>query len=298
MRWSLRSTVIITVFALALLAVNLTETSHHVSALSPMTPHILEEVGVGQNASNVIAALDAAFNAHDSAAALFLFGDTATVSDLSNVACLPGPPPFCGGYNVFTTKVQIRGWLETLVREEIQVKEVGSYQVRAGNVTWILQVSLNEYRRLGVAPLVADAQALVQNGKIESLTIRLDQDSTKRLALAYATSQRAPYSILAVGIGFGILVLGLVFPAAAVYYISRVERLFSSVPGLRKPWVLLQAGVVSLFIAIVLIGIENSINGLTPFLDTIQYVVVVFTGFFIFLAMLWMRQVWSVAPSD
>jgi len=161
-----------------------------------------------------------------------------------------------------------------------------------------LEVTVDEYRRLDVAPLVANAMAVVQDWKIKSLTISLDQESTKKLALGYASHQRTPYSILASGVGFGILVLGLVFPAAAAYYISRVKDLFATVPGLKKPWTLLQAGVASLFIAILLVGIRSTVRAPPSYLDIIQYVVVVVTGFFFLVAMVLMKRVWLVAPND
>jgi hypothetical protein len=255
---------------------------------------------VRQDAISVIADFDSALNAHNPDAALALFSDEAVVSDLSNIACLSGtnlPSPPCGGQNVLTTKVQIRGWLEQLVKDGIQVKEIGNYRVAAANVTWDLEVTVDEYRRLDVAPLVANAMAVVQDWKIKSLTISLDQESTKKLALGYAANQRTPYSILASGVGFGILVLGLVFPAAAVYYISRVKDLFATVPGLKRPWILLQAGVVSLFIAILLVSIRSTVRAPPSSLNIIQYVVVVLTGFFFLVAMVLMKRVWLVAPN-
>ncbi len=281
----------------ALLAIPLanTATAGSQTNLASLGGHPL--VHLEQENSTVASALDAALNSHDSNAALALFSDSAVISDLSNIACLPGPPPLCGGYNVYTSRTQIEGWLQQLVQENIAVKEIGSFNVKGDNVTWTLEVSVNEYRRLNVAPLTATAQALIHNGKIDSLTIMLTEESTTKLTLGYSSTERTPYAILALGISLGILSLGLVFPAAAMYYISRVERLFQTVPGLRKPWVLLQVGVLSLFIAILLIGV-GSIRGPTPSLNTIQYVIVVFTGFFIFLSMLWMRQVWSTAPGD
>jgi hypothetical protein len=273
--------------------------------VAEQSPRIAKFRGHGQveqNAISVIVDFDSALNAHNPDAALALFSDGAVVTDLSNIACLSGSgwivPPPCGGQFVFTTAAQIRGWLEQLVKEGIQVKEIGNYRVMAANVTWDLEITVDEYRRLDVAPLVANAMAVVQDWKIKSLAISLDQESTKKLALGYAAHQRTPYSILASGVGFGILALGLVFPAAAVYYISRVKGLFATVPGLKRPWILLQAGVVSLFIAILLVGIKSTVSAPPSSLDIIRYVVVVLTGFFSLAAMVLMKRVWLVAPND
>jgi len=289
------------VIILTLLAVPLISAFTQVAEQSPRIVKIRGQSQVRQDAISVIADFDSALNAHNPDAALALFSDGAVVSDLSNIACLSGTnlaSPPCGGEKVFTTTVQIRGWLEQLVKEGIQVKEMGNYRVMAANVTWDLEVTVDEYRRLDVAPLVANAMAVVQDGKIKSLTISLDQESTKKLALGYAAYQRAPYSILTSGVGFGILVLGLVFPAAAVYYISRVKDLFATVPGLRMPWILLQAGVVSLFIAVLLVGIRSTVRAPPSSLGIIQYMLVVLTGFFFLAAMLLMKRVWLVAPND
>ena len=303
MRKRLRSALwcVTLVIILTLLAVPLISAFTQVAEQSPRIVKLGGHGQVGQDAISVIADFDSALNAHNPDAALALFSDGAVVSDLSNIACLSGTnlaSPPCGGEKVFTTTVQIRGWLEQLVKEGIQVKEMGNYRVMAANVTWDLEVTVDEYRRLDVAPLVANAMAVVQDGKIKSLTISLDQESTKKLALGYAAYQRAPYSILTSGVGFGILVLGLVFPAAAVYYISRVKDLFATVPGLRMPWILLQAGVVSLFIAVLLVGIRSTVRAPPSSLGIIQYMLVVLTGFFFLAAMLLMKRVWLVAPND
>ena len=254
-----------------------------------------------QGDSAIATAFDTALNNHDPGSALVLFSDSAVVSDPSNIACFPAPPCYAA-INVasaaFSTPVQIRGWLQQLVTENVEVKEVGSFNVTGNHIAWTVEITQDEYRRLNVAPLVADVQILVQDGKIKSLTIELTQDSTKKLALAYAANQRTPYSILATGIGFGIFVLGLVFPTAAAYYISRVRTLFAAVPKLKRPWILLQAGVASLFTAILLVGVRSSIGTSISSLDIIQYVAVVLTGFFILVAMVLMKRVWLVAPDD
>jgi hypothetical protein len=243
-----------------------------------------------QGNSTVASALEAALDRHDSNAALALFSDSAVVSDLSNIACLPGPPPFCGGYNVFTSRVQIRGWLEQLVKEDIAVREIGSFNVTGDNVTWALEVSVNEYRRLNVAPLTATAQALVNNGKINSLTIKLTPEATTKLALGYASNQRTPYAILASGISLGVFVLGLVFPGAAIYYISKVKRLFATVPRLDKPWVLLGAGVASLLIALLLEAIRGLVGLSAGAADFLFIAILSVCSFFVMSAMVLMKR--------
>jgi hypothetical protein len=245
---------------------------------------------ISQTADSAIEAFEAALNNHDSAAALALFADGAVVSDLSNIACLPGPPPDCPGYSVLTTKTQIGGWLEQLVQFHIQIKDVGTRQVSGSNVTWALQISVDEYRRLGIAPLDANANAIVQGGKINSLTITLTRESTSKLSIAYARNRASPYAIMAGGVGLGVIFVGLVFPAAAVYYISRVKRLFATVPGLDRPWILLGAGVASLFVSLLLEALRvlgGMPAGIADFLFLASLAV---CSFFVMSAMILMKR--------
>jgi hypothetical protein len=258
---------------------------------SQQASHFRNNAYPTQGNSSVASAFDAALNRHASDAALALFSDTATVSDLSNIACLPGPPPFCSGYNVFTTRVQIRGWLEQLVKENVAVKEVGNYNVTGDSVSWVLQVSVNEFRRLNVAPLNAMAQAIVHNGKMDSLTIRLTPESTTKLALGYSANQRTPYSILASGISLGVFVLGLVFPGAAIYYISKVKRLFATVPRLDKPWVLLGAGVGSLLVSLLIEAIRGLVGLSAGSAEFLFIALLSLCSFFVMFAMVLMKRV-------
>jgi hypothetical protein len=251
-----------------------------------------------QSPSSVIGSFEAALNSHDSTAALALIADGAVVSDLSNIACLPGQPPFCQGYNVFTTKTQIRGWVEQLVKINVQLKETGAFQERGNNVTWTLEVTVDEYRRLAVAPLDANASAVIQDEKITSLTIVLTGESTSKLAVAYARNRASPYAVMAGGIGFGIIFLGLVFPAAGVYYVSRVKRLFATVPRLHKPWILLGAGVGSLFITMILVTLRDVVGLSTSIVDPIFSVVLVICAFLVMLAMILMKRVMIGEPDD
>ena len=265
--------------------------SQQSSPLSNSPPSIhLEQF----NNSAVASALDSDLNRHDSQAALALFNDSAVVYDLSNIVCLPGPPPLCGvsyGQIVFTSKVQIRGWLEQLARENITVREVGGFNVTDDNVSWTLGVTVNEYRRLDVAPLVATAQATIHNGKIDSLTVKLTPDSLTKLTLAYASSQRSPYSVLAAGLSLGVVTFGLVFPAAAIYYISRVKRLFATVPMLNKPWILLGAGVGALLLSLLLESI-GGLTGVSPgTTDSVFTTLLAICAFFVMSSMVLMKRV-------
>jgi len=244
-----------------------------------------------QTVGSVIGAFENDLNNHDSASALALFADTAIVSDFSNIACLPGPSPFCSGYNVFTSKTQIQGWLEQLVKINVELKDVGVYQITGNNVTWVLRVSVDEYRRLDVAPLDANANAIIQEGKISSLAVELTPESTDKLSVAYAQNRASPYGIMTGGVGLGIILVGLVFPAAAVYYISRVKRLFASVPGLNRPWVILGAGVGSIFVSVLLVALRDIAGMNASIADSIFDALLVVCCFVVMSAIVLMKRV-------
>jgi len=248
----------------------------------------------------VLHAFEVQLNAHNMDAALALFTDDAVVYDPTTISCSGGTGYSCEPsiINSYTTKTQIRGWLQYLAQVDIEVKEIGAPETTGNNLTWMWQVSNNGYRSLNIAPLVGAGEAVVQGNLIKYLNFRLSTDSIEKLQAALAAYSRSPFSVAVESIGFGLFVLGLVFPAAAAYYISRVRTLFAAVPKLKRPWILLQAAVVSLFTAILLVGVRSSVGTSIQFLDIIQYVAVVLTGFFILVAMVLMKRVWLVAPDD
>jgi hypothetical protein len=268
---------------------------------------------VEQDPASVISAFDAALNAHDVTAGLDLFAADGFVHDVAretysysayplgvaaNVvapACrMFGDQPVCS----YNGKDKIGDWLQELVLENVQVQEIGAFQVSSDNVTWNLAVSVDGYRSVGIAPLTETGEATVQGGKIQSLTFSLTAESTNKLEAAFAKAGRSQVIILTGGFITGIVALGLIFPAAALYYISRVKSLFENVPRLERPWLLLQVGVVSLFLAFLLAAVKNFFAIQVNSLDTIQYVVVVLTGAFILAAMVLMKRVWTITPGE
>jgi hypothetical protein len=256
-----------------------------------------------QGDSAIATAFDMALNNHDTDAALALFSDSAIVSDPSNIACFSESANPCYsnptlGIGAFDTPVQIRGWLQQLVKENIEVKEVGSFNVTGNHVAWTVEITQDEYRRLNIAPLVATVEATVQGGKIDSLTIELTQESATKLALAYSSSQRAPYSGLAAGVSLGIFALGFVFPAAAIYYISRVKRLFASVPMLDRPWILLGAGVGSLLVSLLLESLSDFAGISASTSDSLFTAILAICAFFVMSAMVLMKRAMIGEPDE
>lgn len=244
-----------------------------------------------QSPSSVASSFDADLNNHNSSAALALFADGATVSDLSNIACLPGPPPICKGSNEFVTKTQIRGWLEQLVSINVQLNQTQIFHVSGNNVSWAVEISVDEYRRLGVAPLEANVNATIENSKFTSFSIELTAESTEKLSLAYATNRTSPYSVMAGGVAFGIIFLGLIFPAIGIYYVSRVKRLFATVPHLDKPWVLLGIGLGSLFVSVLLVLLRDVAGISAGVVDPLFDVTLTICAFLVMASMILMKRV-------
>jgi hypothetical protein len=295
-----------------------------VALVAPMTVNALNQttdrnlkvnaIKVEQTPDSVAAAFDAGLNAHDVNAGLDLFADNAFVHDLARetysyllIGAGPGmtAAPTCSGDAAhiergvecsYNHKDQIREWLQQLAFEHIQVQEVGGFQVIRNNVTWNAAISIDPYRSLGIAPLAEVAQAVVQGGKIQSLTLSLTNESVDKLEAAVSKNTEKPRSGLTSGFLLGIVSIGLFLPAAAIYYISRVKSLFAAVPRLQRPWFLLLAGVASLFLAALLIFLRGFAS--IPSWDAIYSMVMVLTGFFILASMVLMKQVWTVAEPE
>jgi hypothetical protein len=94
-----------------------------------------------------------------------------------------------------------------------------------------------------------------------------------------------------------IAAFGLVCSAIAIYYIIRVKNSFASLPRLERPWLLLELGVASLFVAALVIPLSE----LSPsfgFSHLIQIIAAVLSAFFILTAMVTMKQAWTIKEGD
>jgi hypothetical protein len=266
--------------------------------------------GIRQTPESVVAAFDAALNAHDVNAALNLFAESGVVHDLARetYSSLKGEEiqgtlePTCRMFGdepvcTYSGKDRIGEWLHQLALENVQVQESGVDKVSGDNVTWNLAISIDPYRSLGVAPLSDVGQALVQGRKIQSLTLSLSTESISKLSAAFYNASHGKFTVITNVFLLGIVFLGLALPAASTYYIFRVKSLFAAVPRLERPWFLLLGGVASLFMALLLLVVRNAFTVSTPYVDLAQYLFVVLTGGFILAAMVLMKRVWTITPS-
>jgi len=258
-----------------------------------------------ESPSSVASSFDADLNNHNSSAALTLFADGATVSDLSDIA-LCSQSTNCNGFyfgrvGAYVGTTQIRGWLDQLVSINVQLNDTRYvFDVSGNNVSWRVDVSVDEYRMLGVSPLEANLRATVENGKFSSLSIELTVESARKLsgalaanraAAALAANRASAYSVMAGGVAFSFIFLGLVFPAVGVYYVSRVKRLFATVPNLDKPWVLLGGGVGALFVSVLLLLLSDMLGISAGIVDPLFSVTLTICAFLVMSSMILMKRV-------
>ena len=198
----------------------------------------------------------------------------------------------------FVGAAKIHGWLDRIFSNNIQVKELDSFQVTDGNVTWTLAVSVDEYRNLGIAPLIADAKASVESGKVKTLTLTLAEESAAKFLAAELAKWRAPSGIQASGFFLGIISLGLFLPAAAIYYVSRVKSLFAAIPRLERPWLLLEVGLASLFFGLAL-TLFRDMFGLSPAIwDGLNTTIFILSTAIFLVAMVLMKRAWTIPSSE
>jgi hypothetical protein len=119
----------------------------------------------------VVTAFNTALNAHDGATALALLADDAVVKTPSGT--------------VYTGKQQIGAYVQGLFAQHYQAQvDSQRIQVMGNMVTSPGKVWLDDWRTLGIAPLDSIAEAIVQGGKIISLSAVLTPESAAKLQAA------------------------------------------------------------------------------------------------------------------
>ena len=162
---------------------------------------------------SVVTAFNEALNAGNGGAALALVADDAVVRT-------PG-----GGVYVGTE--QIGAYAQGLIAQHYRAEvDPGDAQLVGERVISRGRVWLDDWRRLGIAPLESVAEAVVRDGKIRSLTATLTPASAAKLEAATTASSRpaaqvpralprtgevaapagalVPVGVIAVLIGFGL----------------------------------------------------------------------------------------------
>lgn len=265
--------------------------------VSPASKSGIRSVTVSQDAVSLVTALDAALNSHDVNNALALFSDDATVVDLAGMACpinLVRTQPeavFCQTSKiVYSNKPKIRGWLQQLIENNIELQEMETYDTTGSNVTWTISVSVDEYRRLNVAPLTVNAEAMIQDGKILILTYVLSASSTAKLATVLVSERPVVGRFMIVG--------AVALFVVAIFYIFRIKNTFSSIPRLEKPWIVLEGGVALLFLGVLMIAFKDLLGITFVYFEELDDSLIAVSAFFILAAMIMMKRAWTVSEGE
>jgi hypothetical protein len=158
---------------------------------------------------SVLRAFNTAMNTHDVEAALALFADEAVFNAPSGS---------------FRGRGQIRGYLQSLVTRNYRSEELQT-QVMGDRVTSRGSIFLDEFRTLGIAPLEALAEVVVEGGQIRTFTASFTPESLATLQSTQARAAAAPAQVprtlprtggrpAALGVfplaGFGLVLAGLI----------------------------------------------------------------------------------------
>jgi hypothetical protein len=123
---------------------------------------------------SIINAWVEALNAGDIDAALSYLADDAVVQIV---------PPAPGTSGVFTGKGEVRGWYETVVGQN-GLTALSDCQVDGETVTCVNTYAEDSFRSLGIDTVVGEWVAVVQEGKLQSYTFTMSDESLAALMTA------------------------------------------------------------------------------------------------------------------
>jgi ketosteroid isomerase-like protein len=123
---------------------------------------------------SIVNAWVAALNAGDIDGALSFVADGAVVTIV---------PPQPGTSGVFTGKEEIRGWYETIVGEH-GMTTLSDCQVDGETVTCVNTYAADSITAMGLDSLVADWVAVVRDGKLQSYSWTITEESLAELMAA------------------------------------------------------------------------------------------------------------------
>lgn len=131
---------------------------------------------MSEESISVVEDFDEAWNAHDEEAVLRFFDDDAVLK--LEFSALGEPEVYAG-------KEQIRGFVRTHMpgfHVESRDHQVAGHQEEVGDrVIWESTVSSDSFRNLGVDPVEGMAEAILKEGKIESYTFTLSQETLAKM---------------------------------------------------------------------------------------------------------------------
>jgi ketosteroid isomerase-like protein len=123
---------------------------------------------------STISAWVEALNAGDIDGALSYLADDAVVQIL---------PPAPGTSGVFTGKEEVRGWYEAVVGQN-GVTTLSDCQIEGETVTCVNTYAEDSFRSLGIDSVVGEWVAVVREGKLQSYTFTMSEESLAALMVA------------------------------------------------------------------------------------------------------------------
>jgi hypothetical protein len=83
-----------------------------------------------------------------------------------------------------------------------------------------------------------------------------------------------------------------------MYYMSKIKSTFVGVPKLARPWVLLQVGVASLMLGLVLDVAKEAFDPSLPIWGEVEIIVLFASTIFFLLGTMMMKKAWTITPSE
>jgi len=123
---------------------------------------------------STISAWVEALNAGDIDGALSYLADDAVVQIL---------PPAPGTSGVFTGREEVRGWYEAVVGQN-GVTTLSDCQIEGETVTCVNTYAEDSFRSLGIDSVVGEWVAVVREGKLQSYTFTMSEESLAALMVA------------------------------------------------------------------------------------------------------------------
>jgi hypothetical protein len=123
---------------------------------------------------STISAWVEALNAGDIDGALSYLADDAVVQIL---------PPAPGTSGVFTGKEEVRGWYDSVVGQN-GVTTLSDCQIEGETVTCVNTYAEDSFRSLGIDSVVGEWVAVVREGKLQSYTFTMSEESLAALMAA------------------------------------------------------------------------------------------------------------------
>jgi hypothetical protein len=83
-----------------------------------------------------------------------------------------------------------------------------------------------------------------------------------------------------------------------MYYMSKIKSTFVGVPQLARPWILLQVGVASLMLRLVLDVAKEAFDPTLAIWSQVDIIVLLASTLFFLLGTMMMEKAWTITPSE